>query len=182
LSYHVDRTRTKLQQMKQSLGGFIETDSLASFSPEHQELILAARKAIDVSHSPYSNFKVGCAVRLRDGQIITGANQENASYGLTVCAERTTILSVFNLGKKNEIIAIAVTAKPGNADANYRGPNVISPCGACRQVIREAEDLSGQPISILMDCFNDDLVSLAEGISHLLPMGFGPADLGISLK
>jgi|SRR3989338_3034646 len=148
---------------------------------EEKSLVLAARKATEHSHSPYSNFKVGCAVKVQSGQIITGANQENASYGLTVCAERTTIFSAHNFGHSRDIRKIAVTGRPGNI-SNYIGTSPLCPCGACRQVIKESEDLAGKPIIILMDCFNDDLIMRVVGIETILPFAFGPADLGIDLK
>jgi cytidine deaminase len=88
-----------------------------------------AAKVMKNAHAPYSNFHVGAAILLTNGQIFTGCNVENASYGLTNCAERTAIFSaVARFGPKIEIRAIAVTNDHGVA---------CSPCGACRQVIYE---------------------------------------------
>lgn len=89
----------------------------------------AARKVMSNAHAPYSNFHVGSAVLLTNGKIFVGCNVENASYGMTNCAERTAIFSaVAALGPKIEIRAVAVTNDQGVP---------CSPCGACRQVIYE---------------------------------------------
>jgi cytidine deaminase len=81
------------------------------------------------AYAPYSEFRVGAAVLLRDGRVFTGCNVENASYGLTICAERNAIFAAVTAsGKKPEIVAVAV--------CNERGVP-CSPCGACRQVIAE---------------------------------------------
>jgi cytidine deaminase len=94
-----------------------------------QKLERAAAKVMKNAHAPYSNFRVGSAILLTNGQIFSGCNVENASYGMTNCAERTAIFSaVAELGPKIEIQAVAVTNDQGVA---------CSPCGACRQVIYE---------------------------------------------
>ena len=93
------------------------------------QLFAAARRAMKNAHAPYSKFKVGAALLTTKGRIFAGCNVENASYGMTNCAERTAILTaVAQLGPKMEIRAIAVTN-------NRNAP--CSPCGACRQVIYE---------------------------------------------
>jgi cytidine deaminase len=154
---------------------------LEELDPDERRLIIEARKATDLSHSPYSNYCVGCAILLKQGTVITGANQENASYGLACCAERTTIFSINNMGLKRDIAMIAVTARPADAGASYVGKTPVAPCGACRQVIKESEDLAGTPIKILMDCFDNDRIAYVKGISSLLPFAFGPADLGLTI-
>ena len=89
----------------------------------------AAARVMKNAHAPYSNFRVGSAILLTSGEVFTGCNVENASYGMTNCAERTAIFSaVAQLGPKIEIQAVAVTNDQGVA---------CSPCGACRQVIYE---------------------------------------------
>lgn len=88
-------------------------------------LVEAACAARENAYAPYSNYKVGAAILVADGQIITGINIENVSYGLTVCAERTAIYNAISAGIK-EIKAIAVCTS-----------NAVSPCGACRQVLAE---------------------------------------------
>jgi cytidine deaminase len=94
-----------------------------------EKLEAAASKVMKNAHAPYSNFRVGSAILLTNGRIFCGCNVENASYGMTNCAERTAIFSaVAELGPKIEIQAVAVTNDQGMA---------CSPCGACRQVIYE---------------------------------------------
>ena len=94
-----------------------------------EKLEQAATKVMKNAHAPYSNFHVGASILLTNGQIFSGCNVENASYGMTNCAERTAIFSaVAELGPKIEIRAVAVTNDHGVA---------CSPCGACRQVIYE---------------------------------------------
>ncbi len=122
-----------------------------------KKLEQAASKVMKNAHAPYSNFHVGAAILLANGRIISGCNVENASYGMTNCAERTAIFSaVAELGPKIEIRAVAVTNDHAVA---------CSPCGACRQVIYE---------------FGPDAMIFFQGatgpkqahITELLPEGF----------
>ena len=100
------------------------------------------QKAIEAylnSYSPYSHFGVGAALLMKDGMIISGTNIENASYGLSNCAERTALFSAYTLGyKKEDIVKMLIVA-------NTPGP--VSPCGACRQVISE---LVGPEVPIVL--------------------------------
>jgi cytidine deaminase len=104
--------------------------SLITLSPGQQaELLSAARDAAQQAYAPYSGFRVGAALLLEGGEIVTGANVENASYGLTICAERSAVVrAVAQHGPKLRIHAVAVT-NLNNAPS--------SPCGACRQVLSE---------------------------------------------
>jgi len=96
---------------------------------QKQALIAAARKVMKNAHAPYSKFRVGAAILLTNGKIFSGCNVENASYGMTNCAERTAIFSaVAECGPEIEIEAVAVVNEQGVP---------CSPCGACRQVIYE---------------------------------------------
>lgn len=97
-------------------------------SSKYDNLFDQAMEAAQNAYAPYSHFRVGAALLLDDGSVVTGVNVENRSYGLTNCAERTAIFSAVALGKKN-FAAIAI-ATP---DADYP----VGPCGACRQVISE---------------------------------------------
>src|SRR6185437_6058522 len=94
---------------------------------DHDALIAAAREARENAHAPFSNFRVGAALRAKSGRIYTGCNVENASYGLTLCAERVAIFKAISEGERG-FDAIAVVA---DTDA------LTSPCGACRQIIWE---------------------------------------------
>jgi cytidine deaminase len=160
----------------------VEHFSIEELPASERELVLAARQATKNSYSPYSHFCVGCAIRLKSGEIVTGANHENASYGLAVCAERTAIFSVNNMGKRGEIAAIAVTGRPADAeDGLYVGGAPIAPCGACRQIIFESEQLAHAPVKVIMDGYSDSRISTVLSASGLLPLAFGPADLGVVL-
>jgi cytidine deaminase len=126
-------------------------------SAMRKRLVAAATRVMKNAHAPYSNFHVGSAILLTNGKIFSGCNVENASYGMTNCAERTAIFSaVARLGPKIEIRAVAVTNDRGVA---------CSPCGACRQVIYE---------------FGPDAIVFFRGangpkqahITELLPEGF----------
>lgn len=129
----------------------------------YQTLIDAARKAVDRSYSPYSNFAVGAAVLAEDGSIVTAANVENASYGLTICAERAAIFR-YIAENHRRIRAIAVVSRAG-------GP--CYPCGACRQVISE---FANDKTEIVVEGSTPGDVTVAR-IADLLPHAFGPNDL-----
>ena len=90
-----------------------------------RDLVRAATEARDRAHAPYSRYRVGAAVLTRSGRIVSGANVENASYGLTVCAERVALWNAVTQGER-ELVALAVVTEHGAA-----------PCGACRQVLHE---------------------------------------------
>jgi len=94
---------------------------------QHEKLIAAATQARENAHAPYSNFRVGAALRAKSGQIYTGCNVENATYGLTVCAERVAVFKAVSEGERGfEAIAIVThTDEP------------TPPCGACRQILWE---------------------------------------------
>ena len=96
--------------------------------PDSEELLARAREAATHSYSPYSKFPVGAALSCVDGTIVTGANVENRSFGLTTCAERSAIFTAISMGKK-DFLAIAIVCP--------RAEVAVSPCGACRQVLSE---------------------------------------------
>ena len=96
---------------------------------KYTELLKNAYEAMDNAYAPYSNFHVGACVKTKDGKYHKGANVENASYGLTNCAERSALFHVFSLGyRQDDIEAIAIVGQ---------GNTLITPCGACRQVLVE---------------------------------------------
>jgi cytidine deaminase len=121
------------------------------------KLLRAAKKVVKNAHAPYSNFRVGAAILLTNGKIFSGCNVENASYGMTNCAERTAIFSaVAELGPKIEIRAVSVVNDQGVP---------CSPCGACRQVIYEF----GPDATIYFQGANGPKQA---HITELLPEGF----------
>jgi len=141
-------------------------------------LIDAARDAARHAHAPYSRFAVGAAVLLEDGSIVTGANVENASYGLSLCAETVAIASASAQGRLREVVAIGVIGGAMDADGRATGIAPVSPCGRCRQVINEAAQLGGRDLPVHCGAAEGDAIR-SYALSDLLPDAFGPADLGI---
>ncbi len=163
---------------REELSVKVEYYSLGELTQLDRELVMAARKATANSHSPYSKFRVGAAVRLASGLIVLGANQENAAYPLCTCAERVALNTVGAMGNKKDVVAIAVTGRLGTVEEDlYRGTDPVTPCGGCRQVIKEYEDLAGKRLVLLMDGYCDT-VRRMEGIESLLPFSFGPSAFG----
>lgn len=136
-------------------------------SLEDQKLIKKAKQALQKSYSPYSNFKVGAAILLKNGEILSGSNQENASYPLCLCAERVTIAAADSVYPKVPILAMAITAKSPSQIIT----NPVAPCGACRQVIFETEMKHQTPMRILLQG-EKGKVYVIEGAKDLLPLSF----------
>jgi cytidine deaminase len=141
-----------------------------------RELVERAQEAAARAYAPYSRFAVGAAVRSKSGRIYAAANLENASSGLTICAEAAA-LSLANSAGDLEIEAIAV------AGFNFTDPagaaRVVAPCGSCRQLIAEAAQLANLDVRVL--CCNGELSRIVlSTIAELLPNAFGPENLGVS--
>jgi cytidine deaminase len=136
-----------------------------TLSPQlQQHLIEQALLARQRAYAPYSRFLVGAALLLKDQTIIPGCNVENASYGMTICAERTAITAAIALGRR-DFLAMAVVGDT---------PEPITPCGACRQFLFEFDPAMILILSNLLG--HKKLVTVQE----LLPGGFGPQSLGQS--
>lgn len=143
----------------------------------NRSLIEAAKAAAANAHAPYSRFGVGAALLLDDGTVVTGCNFENASYGLTLCAETVALGTLNAQGRLRDVREIAIVGGQIGADG-IGGDAVCFPCGRCRQVINEAAQLARTDISI--HCASADLSKVETvRISTLLPHPFGPADLGL---
>jgi cytidine deaminase len=131
-----------------------------SMTPE--ALFAAARDAATRAYAPYSNFHVGAAILLTDGRVITGANVENASYGLSLCAETVALAKIANEGDLANVLEIAVIG----------GTGTIFPCGRCRQLLNEAAQLGDRDIAVYCGAPRNRHM-----LSALLPHAFGPKDL-----
>ena len=142
------------------------------------QLVAAARDASKNAHAPYSRFAVGAAVLLDDGTVITGANFENASYGLSLCAETVAIATASAAGRLRDIVAIGVIGGAMDAEGRATGTSPVSPCGRCRQVINEAAQMGGRNLPVHCGAAEGDAIRTYT-VSELLPDAFGPADLGI---
>jgi cytidine deaminase len=148
-------------------------------SEQATQLVAAARDASRNAHAPYSRFAVGAAVLLDDGTVITGANFENASYGLSLCAETVAIATASAAGRLRDIVAIGVIGGVMDADGRATGASPVSPCGRCRQVINEAAQMGGRDLPVHCGAAEGDAIRTYV-VSELLPDAFGPADLGVS--
>ena len=145
---------------------FTEFDSINQLSRELKTLSEKAIEAIENAYAPYSEFYVGAAVLLENGEIITGTNQENAAYPSGLCAERTAIFYANSKYPNVAVKAIAVSAKKNGELL----PNPIPPCGACRQVLLETETRFNKKMAVLMISKNSVLTT--EDAKSLLPLSF----------
>lgn len=140
-------------------------------------LIDHALEAARNAHAPYSRFAVGAALLLEDGTIVPGTNFENASYGLSLCAETVALAAANVSGRLKDLVAIGIVG--GSITARgLEGDAPIYPCGRCRQILNEAADLGKRDI-IVYCASADGNVMRRHHLSELLPFAFGPGDLGI---
>jgi len=134
-----------------------------------EELVGLARKAATKAYAPYSNFRVGCAIESTDGEVVTGANMENACYRLGVCAEQSALTAAQHKFGLDKIVRIAVAG-------GDRSSTICTLCGCCRQAILEAAQLSGRNIEII--CGGGDGPHIERHrIDELIPCGFGSLNL-----
>jgi cytidine deaminase len=133
-----------------------------------EQLVGLAREAATRSYAPYSEFHVGCAVESIEGEVVTGANLENACYRLGICAEQSALAAAQLSFGLNKVMRIALAG--GDCST------VCMPCGGCRQAILEVAQLSGRNIEII--CGSGDGSALERHrIDELIPHGFGPLNL-----
>ena len=152
-----------------------EYENKSQLSEQKQVLLEKALSATQLAYAPYSQFKVGSAILLEDGEVICGANIENASFPAGICAERAALSSVSALAPNKKIKAIAVSYVNENGKNNA----IISPCGVCRQVISEYEHRQNMPIEILLfSSLPDSRVIEIPSIEVLLPFSFTKDNLG----
>ena len=146
--------------------------------PDRASLVAAARTAAAHAYAPYSRFHVGAALAFADGSVITGANVENASYGLSLCAETVAVAAAMAQGRRGGLVAVAVVG--GLAGAETPSPEPVTPCGRCRQVLNELAQRGGTDPEVWcaggLDAAGE---VLATRLSELLPHAFGPASLGL---
>ncbi|HIG31927.1 MAG TPA: cytidine deaminase [Flavobacteriales bacterium] len=140
---------------------------LSELSTQEKQLVANAKSAVTTAYAPYSGFLVGASVLLDNGEIINGSNQENVAYPSGLCAER---VALFYAGArfpdaKIKTIAVSVMSK------NFKVTDVISPCGACRQVMAEYEDKQEQAIKVILHSPTDQVL-IANTVESLLPFMF----------
>lgn len=149
-----------------------EYDDISDCSKDIQGLMKEASKARDKAFAPYSKFNVGAAILLENGEIITGSNQENASYPSGLCAERTAIFYAGAKYPNQTIKCIALTAGPLKKINKIPVP----PCGSCRQAIAEYEQKQKSPIAIYF-MGTTGKVMMVESLLSLLPLAFSESYL-----
>ncbi|MCX8147954.1 cytidine deaminase [Thermaurantimonas aggregans] len=132
---------------------------------ETQDLVQEAQRAASRAHAPYSKFKVGAALLLSDGTIITGSNQENAAYPSGLCAERVALFQVGHLCNGQSIRKAAI------AVPHVMGEQIIPPCGACLQVFAEYRNAQDSEIQVILANGSGHLL-VAPDISTFLPFSF----------
>ena len=139
---------------------------------QDRQLLDKAKEASIKAYAPYSDFRVGAAVLLDNGEIVIGNNQENAAYPQGMCAERVALFSAMAQYPDMKIISIAVYGNP----QHFQMENYLAPCGGCRQVMLEYELKHKHKIRVLLGG-NSGKVMLIEGIENLLPFQFSVKDI-----
>ena len=150
----------------------IKVCAVEELTQQDREVVDAARKATANSYAVYSGFNVGAAVRLSNGIVVSGTNQENAAYPSGLCAERTTLFWANSQYPDQAVLTLAIAARTANGELD----TPIPPCGACRQVILETEKRFGKAIRIILFGAKESYV-VEDGIKALLPLSFDSAFL-----
>ena len=142
------------------------TCSYNELSEEEQLLLSKAKEAAEAAYAPYSNFKVGAAIRLTNGVVVIGSNQENVAYPSGLCAERVALFSAAAQYPVEAPVQMAVIALVNGKVVE----TPVSPCGACRQVFVETVQRYAKPLDLLL-CRRDEILKISA--SDLMPLAFG---------
>lgn len=145
---------------------YSEFRSVDEMTPEDRELVGAAIEAMSGAYAPYSHFHVGAAVRLSNGQIVKGSNQENAAFPSGLCAERTAMFAASSRYPDKDMLSIAIAG----GVLGMLGTSPATPCGACRQVMAQYQAKSGKPMSVIMVA--DGLIWKFDRVDDILPLIF----------
>lgn len=149
-----------------------EYASVQDLQEADRELVLSAREAAQRAYAPYSQFYVGAALLLSNGEVITGNNQENAVFPTGLCAERVALFSAHSRYPDAAVKSLAITAKKDQCFLD----EPVKPCGSCRQALVESEFRFKQPIRIILD--GRSRIEVFEGVESLLPFPFKPGSPG----
>ncbi len=147
-------------------------ESIADLNAADRSLLESARTITSKAYAPYSNFLVGATALLSNGEIVNGANQENASYPVSICAERTLLSSAAMLFTNIPIETMAIAYHNLNGISN----KPVSPCGMCRQALHEYEERTTHPIRLILSGM-EGRIFIIEKAGLLLPLSFGGDDL-----
>ena len=150
-----------------------EYGSAGELNASDAGLLETARRATADAYAPYSRFRVGASARLANGEVITGSNQENASFPAGICAERTLLSAAASRypGVAIETLAVSYSNEQGPSD------RPISPCGICRQSLQEMEQRTGHPIRLILGGMEGRVLILPQA-GQLLPFAFTAEELG----
>ena len=146
---------------------FLEYNSIDELNEDDRILLQTAKEAAKNAYAPYSKFRVGAAVRLADGTIVIGCNQENAVYPVGLCAERVALFSAQAQYPDQPIVALAVTAI--GSDGKISQP--VPPCGSCRQAMIETESRHNTPLRVIMQGEEGPII-ISEKMDNLMPLIF----------
>jgi cytidine deaminase len=147
-------------------------DGIDELNADDRQLLIEARNVTDQAYAPYSNFHVGAAAKLSNNKIVTGTNQENASYPVGICAERVLLSAISSLhpGIAIETMAVSYQSKKIKSD------HPISPCGMCRQALLEYETRTDKPIRLIL-AGQEGKIYVVNTVKFLLPFAFTPDEL-----
>lgn len=147
-------------------------ESIDELNEQDAALLNQARNVTAAAYAPYSNFNVGAVAKLSNGETVAGTNQENASYPVSLCAERSLLASAASLYPNIAIDSMAISYQNINGQSNHP----ISPCGMCRQSLVEYEERVKQPIRLILSGLQGKVIVI-EKAGLLLPLSFGSIDL-----
>jgi len=150
-----------------------EIENFSELSKEEQHLVTISREMANHAYAPYSEFFVGAAVLLENGEIVRGSNQENAAYPSGLCAERVAVFSASALFPGVKMKAIAISAKTPHKAMDHP----VSPCGACRQVLLEYEFRQKEPVKLILSGATGSIY-IVNKVQNLLPLSFTADELG----
>jgi cytidine deaminase len=151
-----------------------EVEDLQELSPQEIKLIELSREMVHNAYAPYSEFFVGAAIMLENGEIVRGSNQENAAYPSGLCAERVAAFAASSIYPGVKMKAIAISAKTRHRVLD----SPVSPCGACRQVLLEYEVKQDEPIRLFLSGESGSIY-IVDKVKDLLPLSFTAGDLGM---
>jgi cytidine deaminase len=147
-------------------------DSAGELSAEDAGLVEKARKVTRQAYAPYSHFRVGAVAKLKNGQLVSGTNQENAAYPAGLCAEGVLLAAASSLYPGEPIDTLAISYDNENGPSDHP----ISPCGICRQSLQEFEQRTGQPVRLLLSGQQGKVLSIPRA-SLLLPFAFSSEEM-----
>ena len=154
----------------------LQSSDFDQLPPEDQELLIKAHEAASKAFAPYSEFRVGAAVRMSSGAIVMGSNQENIAYPSGLCGERTAMFAAGAQYSDDEVVAMATVSPSPIADSTG-----FAPCGSCRQVILESEVRQSKPIRLLFQV-RDEKVLISASASNLMPFSFRVLNDGLKMN